>query len=247
LKYGLCRLLFAAVWLVVGVSNAAAQTVSKISSGLVAPDEIVLYIHSELKSTDFVEPLVCALRRVLIAPVSTQMLELPLESEMLATPTQFDVSKVADRFIRETATHGSSQTFKYLLVPFDLKSEPWRYVFSASFGNETTPYHIGVVSTARLDVGNPRQNHHQGAAITTLRTYKLILKSIARVAGLGKPEGCILAFPRSLDELDQKSSEFCPNDRALLVSAGILKPVETPDCIDRRPAKPLVAQLNRNG
>jgi hypothetical protein len=34
---------------------------------LVGPDAVVLSTHADLKGTDFVEPLVCALRRVLVA------------------------------------------------------------------------------------------------------------------------------------------------------------------------------------
>ena len=228
------RLLCATTWLVASVCTALAQ-------GLVAPAEVVLYIQSDLKSTDFVQPLVCALQRVLAAPVSTKMLNLQLGPKLRATPNQFDVGKIADLFIRTTATDGSSQSFKYLLVPYDLKDKPWRYVFSTSFGNETTPYHVGILSTARLDVGNPRQQHHQGYEITAMRAYKLILKSIARVAGLRSPDECILAFPRSLEDLDRKSSEFCPDDRALLVRAGILNAKEGQegsDCVaisQRRP------------
>jgi predicted Zn-dependent protease len=235
LNHRLHRLLFAATWLLASASTALAQE-------LVAPAEVVLYIQSDLKSTDFVRPLVCALQRVLTAPVSTQILDLRLGPELRATPTQFDVGKVADLFIRATAADGNSQSFKYLLIPYDLKGEPWRYVFSTSFGNETTPYHVGVLSTARLDVDDPRREHHQGSEITAMRAYKLILKSIARLAGLKSPDACILAFPRSLDELDRKSSEFCPDDRATLVKAGILNAKtgqEGTDCIaisQREPA-----------
>lgn len=89
-------------------------------------------------------------------------------------------------------------------------------MFSTSFGDDTTRYHAGVLSTFRLDAGSQRSE------ITAMRAYKLILKSIARVAGLKSPGGCILDFPRSLDELDGKSSEFCPADRAMLVKAKIL-------------------------
>jgi predicted Zn-dependent protease len=216
LHHAFLRLLFAASWFVAGACTAPAQE-------LVAPAEIVLSIQSDLKSTDFVQPLVCALQRVLVAPVSTRTLDLRLGPELRATATQFDVGKIADVFIRATAADGGSKSFKYFLIPYDLKAEPWRYVFSTSFGNETTPYHAGVLSTARLDVGNPRQQHHQGSEITAMRAYKLILKSIARVAGLKSPDACVLTFPRSLDELDRKSSEFCPNDRAILARAGILK------------------------
>jgi predicted Zn-dependent protease len=227
--------LLAGALLVFGNSVAPAQEKLRFGSGrLVAPAEVVLYIHSDLKSTDFVRPLVCALQRVLAAPVSTRDLNLPLGPELRATPTQFDVAKVADRFIRTTASDGTPPSFKYLLVPFDLKAETLRYVFATSFGNETTSHHVGIVSTARLDISDPRQWHHQGFEITAQRAYKLLLKSIARVAGLHSPDACVLAFPRSLEDLDLKSSEFCASDRAALVAGGILKEKENSqgdDCI----------------
>jgi predicted Zn-dependent protease len=238
-------LLCAAALLVAGASIALAP-VRAAAGGLIAPSGVVLYIHSDLKSTDFVQPLVCALQRVLVAPVSTQVLDLPLGPELRATSTQFDVGKVANLFLRATAAEGAAQSFKYLLVPYDLKAEPWHYVFSTSFGDATTPYHAGVVSTIRLDVADPRRPHHEGADITATRAYKLILKSIARVAGLKSPDACVLVFPRSLDELDRKSSEFCPNDRATLVNAGILKAEEAQegkDCMAISQREPASAHL----
>jgi predicted Zn-dependent protease len=230
------RLLFAGALLLSGTSLAPAQDKSGPGNGsLVVPAEVVLYIQSDLKSTDFVQPLVCALQRVLTAPVSTQSLDLPLGREFQATPTQFDVAKVADRFIRTRAREGTQPSFKYLFLADDLKADPWRYVFATSFGNETTPYHVGIVSTARLDISDPKQRHHEGFEITAQRAYKLVLKSIARLAGLHSPDACVLAFPRSLEELDRKSFEFCPADRAALVTAGILKEKESQqgnDCLD---------------
>jgi len=218
------RLLLSVACLLAGAFTASAEEPVHTAAGnLVAPSEVVLYIHSDLKSTDFVPPLVCALQRTLTAPVSVQALDLPLGPDLLATRSQFDVRKVADRFIRAAAGNGNQPSFKYLLLPFDLKDDPWRYVFATSFGNQTTPFHVGVVSTARLDPGDPRRSHREGREITATRVYKLILKSVARLAGLRSPDACVLSFPKSLEELDQKPSEFCANDRAALVGAGILR------------------------
>lgn len=247
------QLLIVACLLAGTFTASAEEPVGKTGSGLVVPAEVVLYIHSDMKSTDFVQPLVCALQRVLTAPVSVQSLDIPLGPELLATKTQFDARKVADRFVRATAGSGNQPSFKYLLVPFDLKDEPWRYVFSSSFSNATAPFHVGVVSTARLDPGNPGRQHREGHAITAARAYKLILKSIARLAGLRSPDACVLSFPRSLEELDQKSSEFCANDRATLVDAGILKDKEArrgTDCdaiAQRAPTEMLVAAGGMDG
>jgi predicted Zn-dependent protease len=187
----------------------------------------VLYLHAGLTDTGFVEPLVCALQQVLVAPVLTRKLDLALKPEMRATRTQYDVDKVVNPFHQATLARTSSRTFKYLILRDDLKGEPFRYVFATSFGNQTTPFHIGIMSTARLQPAKRQTAPQQDAMITARRLYKLMLKSVARVAGYTEPEGCVLSFPRHLDELDRKPAEFCPEDRAALVAAGILK--EKPD------------------
>jgi len=239
-----CHTIFAAVLLVLDALPVYAQA-------LLAPAEVVLYGPPTLKSRDFLEPLICALKRVLVAPVKKVALDISFSRDMLATPSQLDVTKVANHFMQTAAMDGTPLTFKYLLLPYDLKAPSLNYVFAMSYGNQTSPHHVGIISTARLDVGNPLREHHQGAAITALRVYKLVLKSIARVAGLTKPEGCILAFPRSLAELDQKPAEFCPQDREALVNAGILKAEErdSGDCIvvsERKRSQSLVTALRSN-
>lgn len=230
LKYRLHHLIF--LFFLAGPSIASAQEQLRT----VAPTEVVLYLESNLRRTDFVDSLVCALRRVLTAPVSVQTIDLPLGSELLATPTQFEVAKVADRFIQRTAGDGNARSFKYLLIPFDLKVEAWnwRYAFSASFGDQATSYHVGVVSTARIAAGNWRLQSPWDPEITATRAYKLILKSIAQITGHRGTGGCILTTSLSLEELDRKSSEFCAGDRTTLVAAGVLKEKEEqngPGCI----------------
>ena len=191
------------------------------------PAQVMLYLHAGLKDIDFVEPLLCALKRVLVAPVEAQRLDLPLGPELLATPNQLDVGKVADKFLRATTTAKQSGTFNYLLIPNDMKDGTYRYVFATSFGNASTPYHFGVVSMARLEPDDPRLSRWQRAEAAAFRAYKLIIKSIARVAGFPDLRRCVLDFPRSLDELDLKSAEFCPPDRSALVNARILKAEES--------------------
>ena len=226
------RLLFAGAWFLFAASAATAQVAVTMSdSSLMAPNEVVLYTHVQLKSTDFVEPLVCALKRVLVAPVTVQNLDLPLGSELRASPSQYDVSKIAGRFSQATASDGASRTFKYLLVPYDMKDAQFRFVFATSFGDATTVHHVGVVSMARIEVNDPQLSRRLRAEIAALRAYKLILKSIARLSGFPDAQRCILAFPRTLDELDRKSSEFCAQDHAVLVAAGILKSEESAGCV----------------
>src|SRR5690348_2228824 len=101
----------AAIWLVV-CSLGAMSAVH--AQELTRPSEVVLYIHSEMKRTEFVERLECALKHVLVAPVSTQELRLTLGSDLRASATQLDTQKVAVAFVRATANDGGQRAFKYL-------------------------------------------------------------------------------------------------------------------------------------
>jgi predicted Zn-dependent protease len=163
---------------------------------------------------------------MLRARIVVKRLDLALGPELRATPTQFDVRKIAGLFFQATSSDGGSRTFRYFLMSEDLKDPDLRYVFAESFG---APWHVGIVSTARL-VGNDGRPGETRADVTALRVYKLVLKSVARLAGYTESQGCILSFPRSLLELDRKSSEFCDHDHLALVDAGILKPTPSAGC-----------------
>lgn len=186
---------------------------------LVPPRGVVLYVHADLKDDAFVDPLVCELQRVLAVPVRVQSLKLTIDPEVMASATQVDVSKLAARLAQVTRGDGGPETFKFLLTPHDLTGGKYRYLFGASMGN---PYNNGIVSTARLapSGGMPRGSATQ---LTMQRTYKIILRYIAQLSGYRTAEGCVLAFPRSLGELDAKPPEFCADDRAVLVGVGLLK------------------------
>jgi len=212
IRHLLACLATTAVCLVGGTADAQAP--------LLVPQEIVFYVHSDLKNTDFVEGLVCELSRVLAAPVRAATVDLPLRADYKASTSQLALAKLAAPLARATAGDGGGRIFKFLLLPYDLKSGTFNYVFAETYG---APYLISVVSTARLAPADDGRSRKVASDITLQRVYKLVLKSVARMAGYTKPEGCILAFPRSLPELDSKSSEFCDDDRAALINAGILK------------------------
>ena len=211
----------AAVWLA-----ACPPGIMRIvhAQELSGPSEVVLYIHSEMKRTEFVERLECALRHVLVAPVSPQELKLVLGNDLRASPTQLDAQKVGKAFVQATANEGGPRTFKYLFVPFDLKQGQLPYVWNTSFTSPEISVHIGIMSTARLDPPSPNHPEEQNSSRTTYRMYKLILRSMARLVGLKDPNACVLGRVRTPEELDQQPAEFCPNDRAALVEAGIVKP-----------------------
>lgn len=185
---------------------------------LAAPDEVVIYLHPSLKDTDFAEGLVCELGRVLVAPVRTTTLDLPLPRDLLATASQLDADKVNHLFAR--ATNGEARRpFRYLILPYDLKVPGLNYVFAnTSIDGSNT----AVMSVIRLVPTERGLSRKRVSDITGDRFYKLMLKSVAVLAGL-RTGGCIMAFPRNLEELDVKPAEFCPDDRAALINAGVLK------------------------
>ena len=211
----------AAIWLAAhllgALSAASAQT-------LTAPSEVVLYVHSEMKRTEFVERLECALRHVLVAPVATRELKLVLGRDLQASPTQLDTQKLAKAFAQATANESGPRTFKYLFLSFDLKEAQLPFAWNSSFVDTEKSIHVGIMSTARLDPPSLNHPDEQNGSRTTYRLYKLILKSMARLAGLKDPNSCVLGRVRTVEELDRQPAEFCPNDRAALVEAGIVKP-----------------------
>jgi predicted Zn-dependent protease len=210
----------AAIWLV-ACSPGAISAVH--AQELTRPSEVVLYIHSEMKRTEFVERLECALKHVLAAPVSTQQLRLALGNDLRASPTQLDTQKVAGAFVRATANDSGPRTFKYLILPFDLKEAALPFVYNSSFMDTKASIHVGIMSTARLDTRNPDYPDEQNSAQTAYRLYKLIMRSLARLAGFKSSNSCVLAPLRNVAELDRQSTEFCPDDRTTLVQAGLLK------------------------
>jgi len=196
----------------------AAQAASRLT----APDEVVLYVHSKLRSTRFVEPLVCALRQTLVAPVSTRELDLPLGAK-LAETSALDPNDVAKRFAGATGAEGSSRTFKYLLLDKDLKFGR-RDVYAMALGNDAGPDHGGLLSIARLEEVRSEQQEDANADVIAQRAYKLIVRMISRTAGYTNPQGCILGIHiGSPQEFDQVSGAFCDWDRSVLVAARIIK------------------------
>lgn len=203
-------IMVSAAWLLAGFGVEAQE--------IVTPDEVVIYVHSSVKNDDFVEGLVCELGRVLKAPVSARTTDLPMSPKYLASRTQYDPRRIAIPFGNSTRPD-DRRVFKFLILPYDLKVESLNYVFAETY---MKPYFIAVMSTIRLTPDDSRLSRKRVSDVTGDRLYKLMLKSVARMAGL-TGDGCVLAFPRSLPELDAKSAEFCPDDRKLMIDSGILK------------------------
>jgi hypothetical protein len=105
-------------WLYAAAGLAHAQSAQITGGGLNPPQNIVLYVHFYLKDTDFVEQLVRALRQVLTTGVNAGNMRLPLGSALLAPPTQFDMSKVSDQFVRAASADGDRRPTNIFLFPW---------------------------------------------------------------------------------------------------------------------------------
>jgi predicted Zn-dependent protease len=128
-----------------------------------------------------------------------------------------DAQKLVPPFAEATAR--GERVFRYLYLPYDLKVTGLNYVFAnTNVWGDT----VAVMSPIRLIPRDPQLSRKRVSDVTGDRLYKLMLKSVAVLAGLGS-SGCVMAFPRSLDELDLKPAEFCPDDKAALIAAGVLK------------------------
>jgi predicted Zn-dependent protease len=206
-----------------GVMSMSLPAVAQPLSG---PDEVVLYVHPDLKDARFIDPLVCALQRVLVAPVGVRDIDIRMGED---GRRPIDVERVGESFRRTAAADGTPRTFKHLLVPFDLKARTYNYVFAARFGSQVEGYRTQVVSTARLQFKDPKRSEAERAEVTAQRVYKIVLRGVIHHAGSWS-QGCVLSFPNSLEELDRKSPAVCEVDRPAFVRAGILKEVESDEC-----------------
>jgi predicted Zn-dependent protease len=218
-----------AVWAQASVGTAAAQAGATVGP-LRVPSAVILYVHPEVTDRSFVEPLLCALERVLVAPVSTRDLQFPLGSDLNATRSQLDVDKVAGRFRQATAADGDDLTFKHLVVARDMTVRPYNYLFASTYGIEGEATPLQVISTARLAPPTTGPTAGDGVALTVQRLYKVVLRSIVQNTGHFNLTGCVMASPNSLADHDRKPAALCPADRARLVQQGVLRERETDSC-----------------
>jgi hypothetical protein len=203
------------------LDHTRTDRAAQAASLLAAPDEVVLYVHPGLRNTSFVEPMACALRQILVAPVSIRELAIPLGPELAATPGALDASKVAEKFVGATAADGSAHTFKYLLMQNDLW-EAQRYVYAKALEDGTRRDHGGLLSTVRLEEADA--DSLRNADVTAQRASKIMLWMILRGAGYTNAQGCVLGFHDGKPaDIDATSGAFCEWDRTVLVAARIIR------------------------
>lgn len=207
-------------WFVLAAAGASAQS-------LVPPGEIVIYVNSDVRNTEFVEPLVCELKKLVVAPVRARNIDIAITDDLIEAGRQYSPRKLVDRFRLMTERESElPNPFRYLLVDHDLKVPELRYVFA-----ETYRPPMSVISVTRFTPNVDPRAAKQAADIIMARVYKLMVKSVAIMAGL-RSNGCVMAFPNSLPELDAKSSEYCADDRAALAAARVIKEMPSTNCND---------------
>jgi predicted Zn-dependent protease len=209
-------------WLVLLLALVAGDASAQ---PLVPPGEIAIHVNSDVRNTDFVEPLVCELAKVVRAPVRAGKIGLALTGDLLESGTQFSPRKIVRKFVAATAGESEqANSFRYLILDHDLKVPELNYVFAETYAPPAS-----VISVARLAPTFEPRAAAKAAEITLWRVYKLMLKSVAVMAGL-RSTGCVMMFPRSLAELDAKPAEYCADDRAVLVAANVLKETPSSTC-----------------
>jgi predicted Zn-dependent protease len=190
----------------------------------VAPREVVLYVHADMPNTDFVEPLVCALTRALVAPVRAEKLAMPIDIGLMASSHQLSSEKLLGRLYQQTGPYAG--TVMFLLVPYPILSDG-RPVFGTNYG---APYNKAVVSIPSLAPLPRGATPTQTTDIVVRRSYKVLLRYLGQIGGLWSKNDCVMMMPHGLGELDAKPYDFCEDDRATLVAAGVLKNAPSADC-----------------
>jgi predicted Zn-dependent protease len=190
----------------------------------VAPREVVIYVHADMPDTDFVDPLVCALARALVAPVRAEKFAMPIDVSLMGSLFELSSEKVLARLYQQTGPYAG--TVMFLLVPYPILSDG-RPVFGTNYG---APYNKAVVSISSLAPSPGTATPQQTTDIVVRRAYKVLLRYVGQIGGLWRKNGCVMTMPHGLGELDAKPHEFCEEDRAALVQAGVVKNTPSANC-----------------
>jgi predicted Zn-dependent protease len=205
-------------WLSLVLTLVAGHASAQLPGAV--PQQVVIYVHSDMPNTDFVDPLVCALTRALVAPVRAEKFDMPIDLALMGSLHELSSEKVLGRLYQQTGPY--TGTVMFLLVPYPILSDG-RPVFGTNYG---APYNKAVVSIQSLTPLPRGANQQQTTDVVVRRAYKILLRYIGQIGGLWSGNGCVMTMPHGLGELDAKPHDFCEDDRATLVAARVIK--ETP-------------------
>lgn len=190
---------------------------------LLKPAAIIVHVHSSIGDAGFLPHLENDLRERLQPVISLESSDFGGLSTMTGTLEGVTGLEVLSRDIDWGKENGRVLVF---IVPNELRLPPARFNFAVSAGTAQTPFHLVVVSLARLQsYGMIDRGRDQSPRKTAERVTKLIVKNVAKVIGYSSSTQCVFAFPRSLSELDSMPSGYCEPDLSILVEAGLARPV----------------------
>ncbi|MCK0505304.1 hypothetical protein [Aromatoleum anaerobium] len=177
------------------------------------PTAVAIHIHEEIADQRFVPKLVARLQGSLAPPIVTIPTKMDLEP-FRPTFGLMDARPLLDALIGSIDWRRDGTVVRFVVIADDMQMKPARFNFAASAGDTSTPFHLSIVSLARLQQLTDR---------TAQRVFKLIAKNTARLMGYASSDACLFAFPRSISELDATPENFCEPDLAALVAAGIAR------------------------
>lgn len=205
------------VWL-----PAGASAEDRPGAPLLQPRAVVIHVHADIADQRFVPDLLRRMQRSLVPPVSALNTQLDLAA-LRPKIGIMDAQPLIEALVRSVDWSRSADVIQVLVIADDMRLRPANYNFAASIGNPSTPYHVVVVSLARLQDRAAIGGADRNPARTAERVYKMVAKNTARVAGYAASDKCLFAFPRNVQELDALPEGFCEPDLSVLVQAGIAK------------------------
>ena len=215
------RWLVGAVLLLLPIAGTSLATES-VPGPILRPAAVILHIHDEISDQRFVERLVALLQRNLAPPITAS----PVRMDLKRFRPRFgimDANPLLGTLIGGIDWQRDRNAVHVVVISEDMRLEPARFNFAASAGDAGTPFHLSIVSLARLQqlAGDGRVDRDPNR--TAVRVFKLIAKNTARLMGYASSDRCLFAFPRSVAELDATAESFCEPDLSTLVAAGIAR------------------------
>lgn len=212
-----------ALWVaLVNIGAAADVAPSYRPAPVMRPSAVVVNIHSDIADTRFMRDLEDRLRKRLAPPIHIRPATFDLAA--LRGPGKLDAQELVARLAVSIDWSQHRNVVHAFLIEDDMRLAPARFNFAASAGSAHTPYHIVVVSLARLQETRLFDSGvDSDPARTATRVFKMIAKNTAKVAGYASSDKCLFAFPRTLSDLDAMPEGFCEPDASLLQQAGIAR------------------------
>ncbi|HAY11192.1 MAG TPA: hypothetical protein DCY18_14900 [Thauera sp.] len=183
---------------------------------------MAIHIHEEIADQRFVPKLVARLQDTLAPPIVT----IPTKMDLEPFRPMFglmDARPLLDALIGGIDWRRDGTVVRFVVIADDIQLKPARFNFAASAGDTSTPFHLSIVSLARLQQLTDGGRVDRDPDRTAQRVFKLIAKNTARLMGYASSDACLFAFPRSISELDATPENFCEPDLSALVAAGIAR------------------------